>query len=78
MNSMNDNLHAIWAEPTRRMTQAKAAPERKAQPQLKQIVTIRLDPDVLAWLKADGPGYQTRINQYLREQMAASQQAEPV
>jgi uncharacterized protein (DUF4415 family) len=31
----------------------------------KQL-TIRLDADVLAWLKAHGKGYQTWINRILR------------
>lgn len=35
----------------------------------KTTVTIRLDSDVLAWLKATGEGYQTRINTYLRHLM---------
>ena len=35
----------------------------------KTSVTIRLDADVLAWLKATGEGYQTRINTYLRQLM---------
>ena len=35
----------------------------------KTSVTIRLDVDVLAWLKATGEGYQTRINTYLRRLM---------
>ena len=35
----------------------------------KTAVTIRLDADVLAWLKASGEGYQTRINNYLRQRM---------
>ncbi len=35
----------------------------------KASVTIRLDSDVLAWLKASGEGYQTRINDYLRQLM---------
>jgi hypothetical protein len=33
----------------------------------KTSVTIRLDADVLAWLKATGEGYQTRINTYPRQ-----------
>ncbi|WLI89714.1 BrnA antitoxin family protein [Massilia sp. R2A-15] len=37
---------------------------------LKQIVTIRLDTDMLEWFKGAGPGYQTRINQILRQYMA--------
>ena len=40
---------------------------------MKQIVTIRLDVDTLAWFKSAGPGYQTRINQLLRDHMEAQQ-----
>jgi len=36
---------------------------------IKEPVTIRLDADVLDWLKSQGPGYQTRINALLREVM---------
>ena len=36
---------------------------------IKKSVTIRLDADVLAWLKSQGRGYQTRINRVLRESM---------
>ena len=32
----------------------------------KDIVTLRLDRDVLDWFRAQGRGYQTRINQVLR------------
>lgn len=35
----------------------------------KRPVTMRLDADLLAWLKAQGKGYQTRVNQLLRAQM---------
>jgi uncharacterized protein (DUF4415 family) len=35
----------------------------------KKPVTLRLDADVIAWLKADGPGYQTRANGLLRHAM---------
>ena len=37
---------------------------------IKEPVTIRLDADVLAWLKSQGRGYQTRINSLLRTAMA--------
>jgi uncharacterized protein (DUF4415 family) len=36
---------------------------------VKQAVSLRLDADVIAWLKKDGDGYQTRANQMLRERM---------
>lgn len=32
----------------------------------KSLVSLRLDQDVLEWFKAQGPGYQTRINSVLR------------
>jgi uncharacterized protein (DUF4415 family) len=35
----------------------------------KKPVTIRLDSDVIAWLKADGRGYQTKANLLLRHAM---------
>jgi len=39
---------------------------------IKKSLTIRVDADVLAWLKAQGPGYQTRINALLRSSMENS------
>src|SRR5208283_633865 len=36
---------------------------------IKKPLTIRLDADVLAWLKGQGKGYQTRINALLRSSM---------
>lgn len=36
---------------------------------IKSPVTIRADADVLAWLKRQGRGYQTRINKLLRKAM---------
>ena len=38
-------------------------------PPAKSQLTIRLDTDVLNWLKANGRGYQTRINRILRAAM---------
>ena len=39
-------------------------------PQRKVVVTIRLDADLLEWLRRE-KGYQTRINAVLRAYMAA-------
>jgi uncharacterized protein (DUF4415 family) len=43
---------------------------RVAWPQRKETVTIRLDADLLAWLRRER-GYQTRINAILRTYMNA-------
>lgn len=40
-------------------------------PEGKTLVTMRLDSDIVTWLKAHGPGYQTRINAILRTYMEA-------
>jgi uncharacterized protein (DUF4415 family) len=40
-------------------------------PAPKDRVTIRLDHDIVAWLKRNGSGYQTRINAILRSYMNA-------
>jgi uncharacterized protein (DUF4415 family) len=48
-------------------------------PPAKKQLTIRLDADVLDWLKGHGKGYQTRINRILRIAMESqpSRSAQP-
>jgi len=38
----------------------------------KQQLTVRLDADVLEWLKSFGRGYQTKLNAMLKAAMNAS------
>jgi len=47
----------------------KAAEHPAVYRPIKKPTTIRLDADVLEWLKSKGKGYQTRINKILREAM---------
>lgn len=42
---------------------------------VKQSTTVRIDADVLAWLRGQGRGYQTRLNHILREAMLAQSRA---
>jgi uncharacterized protein (DUF4415 family) len=44
---------------------------------VKTTTTLRVDADVLAWLKSQGKGYQTRINSILREAMLRSKFTPP-
>lgn len=39
---------------------------RPRMPDPKQAVSLRLDPQVVAWFKRDGRGWQTRMNDALR------------
>ena len=38
---------------------------------VKRQLTVRLDADVVAWLRDQGRGYQTRLNRVLRDAMLA-------
>ena len=39
---------------------------------IKKSVNVRLDADVIEWLQSGGRGYQTRMNNILREAMLNS------
>ena len=71
---MNKDFAPVWDEPVQG-SYLSSAPQppaaRNTSNQQKQIVTIRLDVDMLDWFKSAGPGYQTRINQLLRDHMEA-------
>lgn len=43
----------------------------KPEAERKELVSLRLSRDVVDWLRASGPGWQTRIEEILRAQMAA-------
>jgi uncharacterized protein (DUF4415 family) len=36
---------------------------------IKQQLTVRVDADVIAWLRSAGQGYQTKLNAILRQAM---------
>ena len=44
-------------------------PDARLYKPIKKTVQIRLDADVIEWLKQDGSGYQTRANAILRQAM---------
>jgi uncharacterized protein (DUF4415 family) len=46
-------------------------------PEPKDRLTIRLDHDIVTWLKRQGHGYQTRINAILRSYMEAHKPRRP-
>ena len=45
---------------------ADLPPPRPAIPSAKEMVSLRLDRDVLDHFQAEGPGWQDRINEALR------------
>ncbi|NTF59459.1 BrnA antitoxin family protein [Agrobacterium rhizogenes] len=48
---------------------AAPAVERPALPNTKELVSLKIDSDVLAFFQEDGPGWQDRINDTLRAAM---------
>jgi uncharacterized protein (DUF4415 family) len=44
---------------------------------VKKQVTVRLDSDIIAWLRNKGSGYQTRMNALLRSAMLEEASAKP-
>jgi uncharacterized protein (DUF4415 family) len=43
----------------------------KPEAERKELLSLRLSRDVVEWLRASGPGWQTRIEEMLRAQMDA-------
>jgi uncharacterized protein (DUF4415 family) len=57
------DIPELTAEDFRNAVRGKYYRPNKAQ------VTTKLDADIIAWLKAGGKGYQTRMNAILRRAM---------
>jgi uncharacterized protein (DUF4415 family) len=62
-----------------KLTRDQLARMKPAHPEYWKIepvkvpLSIKIDADILAWFKAKGKGYQTRINTALRKIMVHSQ-----
>ena len=46
---------------------AEAPPKQTAVPGVKELVTLRIDQDVLEYFQEGGPGWQDRMNDALRK-----------
>ena len=59
------------AEALFKPTKKPAAPavEKRALPEAKELVSIKLDSAVIEYFQGDGPGWQDRINDALRAVM---------
>lgn len=68
----DEEIHvAVEADPDIEPTDAKFWMNAKVVlPQRKEVVTIRLDADILEWFRQE-KGYQTKINAILRAYMMA-------
>jgi uncharacterized protein (DUF4415 family) len=46
---------------------AEAPPKKTSLPGVKELVSLRIDQDVLEYFQGSGPGWQDRINEALRK-----------
>jgi len=72
------NIPVTYGEDSPKLTAEQIARMKPAHPEywkvepVKVSLSIKIDADVLAWFKAGGKGYQTRINKALRDVMVSS------
>lgn len=65
LNDVRTEAEAAFKRATTRS--AEAPPKSTALPGVKELVSLRIDQDVLQYFQEDGPGWQDRINAALRK-----------
>jgi uncharacterized protein (DUF4415 family) len=68
-----DIAKAVAADPDAAAIDIDWSKARLVLPPGKNNVTLRVDRDVLAWFRATGKGFHTRMNAVLRAYMEAQQ-----
>ena len=56
---------AVFSKPA--APRAEPAPKPSIIPGARELVSLRIDQEVLAHFQAEGPGWQERVNQVLRK-----------
>lgn len=63
----SDPREAAEAAFKRATAKVPERPEAPVVPNARELVSLRIDRDVLEWFQEDGPGWQDRINEALRK-----------
>lgn len=69
LQALPDNQIDYSDSPASKLENWRGATVGKFYRPIKQQMTLRIDADVVAWFRAQGRGYQTQINQLLRDAM---------
>jgi len=62
-------LHASVEDDLLSLAEDETGAESRWDRPRKRRISLRVDVEVVDWLKSNGPGYQTRINRILRRVM---------
>jgi uncharacterized protein (DUF4415 family) len=65
LNDARSEAEAAFKKATAKVTEAP--PKQSALPSVKELVSLRIDQDVLEYFQQGGPGWQERINAALRK-----------
>ena len=65
LNDARSEAEAAFKKATAKV--AEAPPKQAALPSVKELVSLRIDQDVLEYFQQGGPGWQERINAALRK-----------
>jgi uncharacterized protein (DUF4415 family) len=65
LNDARSEAEAAFKKTTTKTIEAP--PKPAAVPGVRELVSLRIDQDVLAFFQDDGPGWQDRINDALRK-----------
>ena len=65
LNDARTEAEAAFKKVTKK--EPEAAPRTNAIPGVKELVSLRIDQDVLEYFREGGPGWQDRINDALRK-----------
>jgi uncharacterized protein (DUF4415 family) len=65
LNDARTEAEAAFKKVTKK--EPEALPKKAAVPGVKQLVSLRIDQDVLEHFQEGGPGWQDRINDALRK-----------
>jgi uncharacterized protein (DUF4415 family) len=64
LNDARTEAEAAFKKATKK--EPEAPPQKAALPGVKELVSLRIDQDVLEHFQQGGPGWQDRINEALR------------
>ena len=65
LNDARSEAEAAFKKVTKK--EPEAAPKKLGLPGVKELVSLRIDQDVLEHFQEGGPGWQDRINEALRK-----------